>query len=149
MAGMHGGLEHSLGILLATYTIASTSSASGKGRSFTIRVLYHKEVPMKPVVCTAATFVFIATCLAAFPTLSMAGAQQEKVKTCNEEAQKQDLHSDERKKFLSECLSAQGSDPDHKLTAQQGKMKECNKEARDKNLKGDERKKFMSECLKG
>jgi hypothetical protein len=31
-------------------------------------------------------------------------AQQEKMKTCNAEAKKNGLKSDERKKFMSECL---------------------------------------------
>ena len=64
-------------------------------------------------------------------------AQQEKMATCNKDAG--DKKGDERKKFMSECLSA-------KKETQQSKMTTCNKEAGDK--KGDERKKFMSECLK-
>ena len=63
--------------------------------------------------------------------------QQGKMAMCNKEAG--DKKGDERKKFMSECLSA-------KKETQQSKMGTCNKEAGDK--KGDERKKFMSECLK-
>ncbi len=66
--------------------------------------------------------------------------QQTKMATCNKDAG--DKKGDERKKFMSECLS---NKPDAK-TAQQTKMKTCNVEAKDK--KGDDRKKFMSECLK-
>ena len=68
--------------------------------------------------------------------------QQEKMATCNKEAGDKALKGDERKKFMSECLSKA------KMT-QQEKMKACNKDAKDKALKGDERKQFMSECLKG
>jgi hypothetical protein len=68
--------------------------------------------------------------------------QQEKMATCNKEAGDKALKGDERKKFMSECLSKA------KMT-QQEKMKACNKEAKDKALKGDERKRFMSDCLKG
>ena len=68
--------------------------------------------------------------------------QQEKMATCNKEAGDKALKGDERKKFMSECLSKA------KMT-QQEKMKACNKEAKDKALKGDERKQFMSDCLKG
>lgn len=68
--------------------------------------------------------------------------QQEKMATCNKEAGDKALKGDERKKFMSECLSKP------KMT-QQEKMKHCNKEAGEKALKGDEREKFMSECLKG
>ncbi len=65
-------------------------------------------------------------------------AQQERMKQCNADAG--DKKGDERKAFMSKCLS-------EKKASQQDKMKACNKEAGDK--KGDERKKFMSSCLKG
>ena len=70
-------------------------------------------------------------------------AQQEKMKACNAEAGKKELKGDERKKFMSDCLSAKSTS-----AKQQDKMKVCNAEAGTKELKGDERKKFMSECLK-
>lgn len=70
-------------------------------------------------------------------------AQQEKMKTCNADAKKNELKGDERKKFMSECLGSKAA-PE----TQQNKMKSCNAEAKTKDLKGDERKKFMSECLK-
>jgi len=70
-------------------------------------------------------------------------AQQNKMGMCNKEAG--DKKGDERKKFMSECLSNKPAASD-KQTAQQNKMTVCNKQAGDK--KGDERKKFMSECLK-
>jgi hypothetical protein len=62
-------------------------------------------------------------------------AQQEKMKMCNAEAA--GMKGDERKAFMSKCLSA----------TRQEKMTKCNKDAGDK--KGDERKAFMSDCLKG
>ena len=71
-------------------------------------------------------------------------AQQEKMKTCNAEAGKQELKGEERKKFMSECLGSKAAP-----ATQQDKMKTCNAEAGKKELKGDERKKFMSDCLKG
>ena len=70
-------------------------------------------------------------------------AQQNKMSLCNKEAG--DRKGDERKKFMSECLSAKPAAADKK-TAQQERMKTCNAEAKGKT--GDERKKFMSECLK-
>lgn len=70
-------------------------------------------------------------------------AQQSKMGACNKEATAKNLAGDERKKFMSECLSAKP------MASQQDKMKSCNKDASAKNLKGDERKKFMSDCLKG
>ena len=45
--------------------------------------------------------------LAAFALPVMADtAQQDKMKSCNAEAGKKALKGDERKKFMSECLSA-------------------------------------------
>ena len=77
-------------------------------------------------------------------------AQQEKMKACNADAGKKELKGDERKKFMSECLSAKPATAEPAAPAtQQDKMKTCNAEAGNKALKGDERKKFMSECLKG
>ncbi len=82
-------------------------------------------------------------------------AQQEKMKSCNAEAKTKALKGDERKKFMSDCLSAKPAEAaapaaeEKKLTPQQEKMKSCNAEAKTKSLKGAERKKFMSTCLKG
>ncbi|SDO87383.1 psiF repeat-containing protein [Rhodoferax sp. OV413] len=77
--------------------------------------------------------------------------QQMKMTTCNADAKTKALKGDDRKKFMSECLSAKTEAPaaaDGK-TAQQTKMTTCNADAKTKALKGDERKKFMSDCLKG
>ena len=64
--------------------------------------------------------------------------QQSKMTTCNAEAG--DRKGDDRKAFMSSCLSA-------KPETQQDKMKRCNAEATGKL--GDERKAYMSDCLKG
>lgn len=75
-------------------------------------------------------------------------AQQERMKSCNAQASKKEMKGDERKAFMSKCLSAKGNN-DKDLTAQQQKMKSCNAQAGRKELKGDERQAFMSKCLKG
>lgn len=73
-------------------------------------------------------------------------SQQDKMKQCNSEANAKHLKGDERKNFMSTCLSAKAEE--HAGTmSQQDKMKKCNAEANDKHLKGDERKNFMSTCL--
>jgi len=83
---------------------------------------------------------------------SAASDQQSKMGTCNAEAKTKELKGDERKKFMSECLSAKAPSPAASAseagTPQQNKMKTCNADAKAKDLKGDERKKFMSDCLK-
>jgi len=75
-------------------------------------------------------------------------AQQDKMTACNKQAGDKQLKGDDRKKFMSDCLSADAAAPKSK-NSQQDKMTACNKEAGDKQLKGDDRKKFMSTCLKG
>ena len=99
--------------------------------------------------------VLIAACLA-LPLAAVAAdekkptekkemtPQQQKMATCNKEAGDKKLAGEDRKKFMSTCLSADG-----KKMTQQEKMTYCNKEAGDKKLSGEERKKFMSSCLSG
>ena len=68
--------------------------------------------------------------------------QQTKMATCNKQAGDKKMEGDARKKFMSDCLSAD-------KPTQQEKMTMCNKQAGEKKLAGDERKKFMSSCLSG
>ena len=82
----------------------------------------------------------------AIPHVAYAGAQQEKMKTCNKEAGEKKLKGDERKAFMKSCLGDKKAD-EKPATAQQNKMKSCNQEAGEKKLKGDERKSFMKTCL--
>lgn len=92
----------------------------------------------------------LALCLALSPAAFAKGAQQEKMKQCNADAKTKALKGDERKQFMSQCLSAGGAAPtERKLSPQQEKMKQCNADAKTKALKGKERKAFMSSCLKG
>lgn len=76
-------------------------------------------------------------------------AQQQKMKDCNAQATAKNLKGDERKTFMSSCLSANPTASVTPKMTQQEKMTACNKEAAAKNLKGDERKSFMSTCLSG
>ena len=125
---------------------------------------------MKVRIALLALAFFVSAPFAAEPAKKAPSpaqlAQQEKMKTCNAEAGKKALKGDERKKFMSECLSAKKAEaaapaaqaapatpatpatPAAPAASQQDKMKTCNAEAAKQALKGDERKKFMSECLK-
>lgn len=69
--------------------------------------------------------------------------QQSKMSACSKEAKEKGLRGEERKEFMSTCLSS-----GHKGQQQQTKMTTCNKEASEKALKGAERKSFMSNCLR-
>jgi psiF repeat len=110
---------------------------------------------MRNVWMLLALAVFSAAAVATTP-------QHEKMKACNAQAKKSDLRGEERKKFMSQCLSAASAPAasapaaraaaesvEKKPTAQQEKMNTCNADAKAKNLRGEPRKKFMSRCLKG
>lgn len=101
---------------------------------------------MKAVIALVALSFAAASVLAADETKEPSAAQkaqQEKMKACNAQAGEKGFKGDERKQFMSTCLSAKPVN-----ATQQEKMKNCNSEAGSQQLKGDERKKFMSECLK-
>ena len=74
----------------------------------------------------------------AAPTFAAENPQQERMKACNQEAG--DKKGDERKAFMSTCLSNKKKDADNKMAT-------CN--TKSKGMKADERKKFMSDCMKG
>jgi hypothetical protein len=78
-------------------------------------------------------------------------SQQTKMKTCNADASAKNLTGDDRKAFMSTCLSAApaAAPAASTLTPQQQKMKDCNASAKTQSLTGDARKTFMSTCLKG
>jgi hypothetical protein len=89
--------------------------------------------------------ILVAACLALPFAVSAAEEkkvtpQQQKMADCNKQAADKNLKGDERKAFMSTCLSA-------KPASQEDRMAACNKQAGEKNLKGDERKAFMSTCL--
>ena len=79
----------------------------------------------------------LSACAAFALPAAAANAQQERMKTCNAKAT--DKKGEERKKFMSECLSAEKKASDNKMAT-------CN--TKSKGMKADERKKFMSECMK-
>ena len=88
------------------------------------------------LVCAAA---FVAT--GAHAADKPKTAQQQKMATCNKEVG--DRKGDERKAFMSACLSSKPADASK--TAQQDRKKACNKEAAGK--KGDEHKALVNECM--
>ncbi len=73
--------------------------------------------------------------------------QQERMKTCNAEATRKNLKADERKTYMSQCLSRKTEVEAAELTPQQLKMQQCNLDANSQNLKGNARKTFMKDCL--
>lgn len=102
--------------------------------------------------------LFTSTLVAAMLSLVVAAsaqqapnAQQERMKSCNNQAQAQNLSGEPRKSFMSECLAGKGTSGSSSAAhmSQQDKMKACNTQASAQQLAGDARKQFMSSCLKG
>ena len=89
---------------------------------------------MKKILAVTILGLFTASAL---PALAAENAQQERMKTCNAKAEGK--KGDERKAFMSDCLS-------NEKKASDNKMATCN--TKSKGMKGDEHKKFMSECMK-
>jgi hypothetical protein len=97
-----------------------------------------------------ALILAVALLVGAVSAAQADNSQQEKMKQCNTQASDKKLSGDERKSFMSSCLSASGSSAaTSSLTPQQQKMKTCNATASHKALKGDERQAFMKSCLSG
>lgn len=99
-----------------------------------------------------ALTILSAALLLVSSTAAVAGPQQEKMKTCNAEAKEKALKGDERRSFMSGCLSS-GSAAKPTLTADEAsalkdRKKQCRSEATDKALKGEERKSFIADCVK-
>ena len=72
----------------------------------------------------------------------LASSQTDKMTACNKQATGKT--GDERKAFMSQCLSSAPVAASAPMT-QQERMTACNKQATGK--KGDDRKAFMSSCL--
>jgi hypothetical protein len=88
------------------------------------------------ILLAACTFAAAAPAFAA-DTAAAPNAQQEKMKACNAKAEGKT--GDDRKKFMSDCLSA-------KPAKAESKMSMCNKQTA--GLSGDARSKAQSECMK-
>ncbi len=100
---------------------------------------------MRGTIGSLALGAALALLLAQAPAAQATNSQQDKMKECNAQASAKSLKGDERKTFMSSCLSHEA--PAASGNSQQEKMKACNAEANTKSLKGDERKSFMSSCL--
>lgn len=89
----------------------------------------------------ALTLVYaMSLVVASLAVTTPAQAKDSKMATCNKESAGKT--GDERKAFMSQCLSAKPA-----KISQQDRMRNCNKDATGK--KGDERKAFMKTCLSG
>jgi psiF repeat len=73
-------------------------------------------------------------------------SQQDKMKTCNNLADKKGLKGDDRKNFMQDCLSKAGNQPLNEMS-QKDKLNVCKNLADRKNLNGDDRRSFLKDCM--
>jgi len=102
-------------------------------------------IPVKKLLILAAACVFAAAAPAfaadTAPAAAAPNAQNEKMKACNTKAEGKT--GDERKQFMSSCLSAKPA----AAAKPESKMSMCNKQTA--GMSGDARAKAQSECMKG
>jgi psiF repeat-containing protein len=105
---------------------------------------------MMRVLFTSTLVAAMLSLVAAASAQQTPNAQQERMKSCNNQASTQNLSGESRKSFMSECLAGkETSGTSAAPMSQQDKMKACNTQASSQQLAGDTRKQFMSSCLKG
>lgn len=106
-----------------------------------------------PNTCRTFTCTLVCvTLLTALPHSALAGPQQDRMRACNKEAKEKSLKGDERKSFMSSCLSSGKSEATRTADASDdaaARKKQCRAEASAKSLKGDERKAFVKQCWSG
>jgi hypothetical protein len=72
-------------------------------------------------------------------------AHQQRMKSCNGQADTKALEGAERNHFMRACLKG-ASGNGHKVSVRQQRSEECTRQARAQGLEGAERRGFMSEC---
>ncbi|MEY4729234.1 MAG: hypothetical protein RL020_392 [Pseudomonadota bacterium] len=90
-------------------------------------------------------------CLCLISTLSFAGAQQEKMKSCSAEAKASGKIGPDRKPFMKQCMRGGMSDTEvkEKRAMRKEKNKSCRAEAKASGKKGAERKAMVKSCMAG
>ena len=73
-------------------------------------------------------------------------SQQDRVKTCNNMADKKGLKGDDRKNFMQDCLNKAGNEKLNEMS-QKDKMNVCKNLADKKNLTGNYRMSFLKDCM--
>jgi hypothetical protein len=109
----------------------------------------NRKLQLPAFVAASALALFCVNAQADQAPAASTNSQQTKMKTCNADATAKNLTGEDRKTYMSTCLSAKPAATTAAGNSQQRKMKTCNADATAKGLKGDERKAFMSTCLKG
>ena len=113
--------------------------------------LYGGENSMAKVLQKVLLFVtlLLLAMSAGFPARAASAqgsSQQDKMKDCNNLADKKGLKGDDRKNFMQDCLSKAGNQPLNDMS-QKDKMNVCKNLADRKNLTGSDRRSFIKDCM--
>ena len=76
-----------------------------------------------------------------------AASNQDKIKACNDLADKRNLKGDDRKNFLHDCISKTTDVKPPSEMSQKEKLDVCKNLADKKNLKGEARRTFLKDCM--
>ncbi len=79
-------------------------------------------------------------------TIAAQGSSQDKVKACNNLADKKGLKGDERKTFMQDCLNKADVQQPSEMS-QKDKMDACKSLADKRNLTGADRRSFIKDCM--
>jgi hypothetical protein len=103
----------------------------------------------RPVLLAAHAVLATCGCLLLASPLAAQTSQQQRMTSCNAEAESHHLSGQARKSFMSSCLARQttAAAPSASSQSQQQKMKDCNASA--SGMKGSARKDFIRSCLSG
>jgi len=74
-------------------------------------------------------------------------AQQQQLKQCNAQANRNRLLSEARQDFMAKCMRSHGDGPP-RFTAQYSRMAGCSRQASDAGVSEAQRQDFINECLK-
>jgi len=100
------------------------------------------------LVMVAITRMPSKICAQEKPTTGNSVSQQDKLKECNNLADKKNLTGDDRKNFLKSCAEkATGAQPVSEMS-EKDKMNACKNLADKKDLKGEDRRSFIKDCMK-
>jgi psiF repeat len=80
------------------------------------------------------------------PNANKGSSHQDKVKACNNMADRKSLQGDDRKEFMQDCLNKAG-DQQHNGVSEKDKMDACKNLADRRNLTGNDRRLFVKDCM--
>ena len=109
-------------------------------------------IPKKSLVITTCLFCALGALVTARPAAARdrqgpAASNQDKVRACNDLADRKNLKGDDRKNFLQDCISKTTDVKPPSEMSQKEKLDACKSLADKKNLKGDERRTFLKDCM--